>query len=80
VSRTQLQSYYEDRPGRPHRSDVELEALKDGEQITVQWIVYHKKGDEIVVLGNCGHHCNETHPNSRVVVVPSKPVIPMSNC
>jgi hypothetical protein len=33
VSRTQLQSYYEDRPGRPHPTDAELEAVKDGEQI-----------------------------------------------
>jgi hypothetical protein len=32
-----------------------------------------------VVLGHFGHHCNITHPNSKVVVVPTKPVIPMSN-
>jgi hypothetical protein len=31
------------------------------------------------VLGQFGHHYNETHPNSKVVVVPTKPVIPMSN-
>jgi hypothetical protein len=32
-----------------------------------------------VVLGQFGHHYNKTHPNSKVVVVPTKPVIPMSN-
>jgi hypothetical protein len=79
VPRAQLQSYYEDRPGKPHPTDAELKALKDGEQIAVQRIVYHKKGNEIVVLGRFAHHCNEIHPGSRVVVVPSKPVLPMSN-
>jgi hypothetical protein len=79
VPRAHLQSYYEDRPGKPHPTNAELEALKDGEQITVQRIVYHKKGNKIVVLGRFAHHCNKIHPGSRVVVVPYKPVLPMSN-
>jgi hypothetical protein len=79
VPRAQLQSYYEDRPGKPHPTDAELDALKDGEQIAVQRLVYHKKGNEIVVLGRFAHHSNEVYPGSRVVVVPSKPVLPMSN-
>jgi hypothetical protein len=33
----------------------------------------------IVVLGHFGHHCNEAHPNSKAVVVPTKLVIPMSS-
>jgi hypothetical protein len=37
------------------------------------------RAGEVVVLGPFSHHCNETHPNSKVVVVPTKPVIPMSN-
>jgi hypothetical protein len=45
----------------------------------VSQIVYHKKGDEIVLLGNFGHHCNEALPNSKAVVVPTKPVLPMSS-
>jgi hypothetical protein len=32
-----------------------------------------------VVLGQFTHHCNEIHPSSRAVVVPTRPVLPMSN-
>jgi hypothetical protein len=79
VSRAQLQSYYEDRPGKPHPTNAELDALKDGEKITVQRIIYHKKGNKVVVLGRFLHHSDEIHPGSKAVVVPTKPVLPMSN-
>jgi hypothetical protein len=36
-------------------------------------------GSSTMVLGQFVHHCNETHTNSMEVVVPTKPVILMSN-
>jgi hypothetical protein len=67
------------RTGQENPTDAELDALKDGEKITVQRIIYHKKGSKVVVLGRFIHHSNEIHPGSKAVVVPTKPVLPMSN-
>jgi hypothetical protein len=62
-----------------HPSKSELDALEEGKWLTINDVSYVKSEGSIIVLAKTRHHCDLNHKESSNTVVPSGPVLHLSD-